>query len=184
MKSWLFSKLKPELNNLVIAATASSIPFLVVERAHAVCPVCTVAVLGGLGLAEYLHIDDAISGVWIGALTVSMIMWTINWLNGRKIKFIGRKPLVFFGYWAMILIPLYEYLKKHGTLGHVYHQLWGVDKLFLGVAVGAVLFFAGAKAYIYVKDKNNGKAHFPFEKIAFVLVPLALMSLVFYFVTK
>ena len=36
--------------------------------AHAVCPVCTVAVGAGLGLAEWLGIDDSISGLWIGAL--------------------------------------------------------------------------------------------------------------------
>jgi hypothetical protein len=33
-----------------------------------VCPVCTIAVAGGVGLCRYLGIDDLISGSWIGAL--------------------------------------------------------------------------------------------------------------------
>ena len=39
---------------------------LVALPAQAVCPVCIVAVGAGLGLSEYLGIDDTIAGVWIG----------------------------------------------------------------------------------------------------------------------
>src|SRR4030065_1479618 len=75
--------------------------------AHAVCPVCTVAVGAGLGLAEWLGIDDMISGLWIGALIVSMSLWTINWLNKKEIRFKGRKILVVLGYYFLIIGPLY-----------------------------------------------------------------------------
>jgi hypothetical protein len=37
-----------------------------------VCPVCTIAVAGGVGLCRYLGIDDLISGAWIGALLFSL----------------------------------------------------------------------------------------------------------------
>lgn len=167
-----------------VGGSALLASFLLTERVYAICPVCTVAVGAGLGLAEYLHIDDSISGLWIGALTVSMIMWTINWLNGRKIKFLGRRPLVFLGYYALIVIPLYLQFKHKGVLGHFNHQLWGVDKLFLGIGVGSLLFFLGAKVYLYLKARNNGRAHFPFEKIVLAVMPLVIMSLVFYFLTK
>lgn len=158
--------------------------FLLMERAWAVCPVCTIAVGAGLGLAEYLHIDDSISGLWIGALTVSMIMWTINWLNRRKIKFMGRKPLIVIGYYALIVLPLYFQFKNKGIIGHTYHELWGIDKLFLGIGLGSLLFYGAAQIYLYLKAKNGGKAHFPFEKVVLPVGPLVIMSLVFWFLTK
>lgn len=177
----MLSKYKNAAKLSVGAAFGS---LLLVGKAYAICPVCTVAVIGGLGLAEYLHIDDTISGLWIGALTVSMIMWTINWLNARKIKFMGRKPLVFLGYYAMIVVPLYYHLKNKGTFMGTNHQLWGTDKLFLGIAIGSLLFFGGAKLYLYLKAKNNGRAHFPFEKIVFAVGPIIIMSLIFYLITR
>jgi hypothetical protein len=60
-----------------------------------VCPICTVAISGGVGLCRYLGIDDLISGVWIGALLFSLFWLTIDWLNKKRIKFLFRKPLVF-----------------------------------------------------------------------------------------
>ena len=57
----------------------------------AFCPVCTVAVGAGLGLARWLRIDDTISGLWIGGLTISMIMWTLSWLAKKNINFKGKK---------------------------------------------------------------------------------------------
>lgn len=47
-------------------------------QVQAVCPVCTVAVGAGVGFSRYLGIDDTIAGLWIGALIVSVSMWTIN----------------------------------------------------------------------------------------------------------
>ena len=63
--------------------------------AKAVCPVCTVAVVAGLGLSRWLGIDDSVSGLWIGAVTVSISMWTINWLHKKKWHFKGSKIVVF-----------------------------------------------------------------------------------------
>ena len=43
------------------------------------CPVCAVAVGVGLGLSRWLKIDDAISGLWIGALIVSLSFILAKW---------------------------------------------------------------------------------------------------------
>lgn len=147
--------------------------------AKAVCPVCTVAVAGGLGLARWFGIDDTITGLWAGALVASITFWTINLLNQKNIKFYGRKILVAVFYYVLTFVPLYY----AGITGHPYNKLWGVDKFVLGVVIGSVVFAAASIFYDYLKRKNNGKAHFPFEKVAIPLVALAVLSAVFYFIT-
>lgn len=148
--------------------------------ALAVCPVCTVAVGAGVGLAQWLGVDDTISGVWIGALTVSMIMWTINWLNKKHWTFKGYKSTMLLAYYLLIVLPLYF----KGLIGHPYNMLWGFDKIALGIVVGSFAFYGSTRLYEYLKKKNHGHAHFPFEKIVISLVILVLFSLAFYFITR
>lgn len=150
--------------------------------AQAVCPVCTVAVGAGLGLARWFGIDDTVTGLWIGALTVSMTAWTVNWIAARKPnwRFAGDFGAWLAGYAAIIFIPLYF----QGIVGHPLNTLWGIDKVLLGSAVGAVVFLAMARAYEILKKRNGGHAHFPFQKVAMPVAPLAILSLVFYLITK
>jgi hypothetical protein len=81
--------------------------FVFVDKALAVCPVCTVAVASGVGASRSLGVDDLIIGLWVGALIVSMILWTIDWLNKKNIKFKGRNILTVIAYFALVIIPLY-----------------------------------------------------------------------------
>lgn len=148
--------------------------------AHAICPVCTVAVGAGVGLAQYLGIDDAITGLWIGGLVVSVIWWTINWLNSKNIKFYGRKILVTIFYYAVVVGPLW----RKEIIGHPYNKLWGIDKLMLGIALGSVLFIIGGVLHFQLKKRNEDKVYFPFQKVVFSVSPLILFSAVFYFITK
>src|SRR3989344_4306223 len=50
----------------------------------AVCPVCTVAVVAGLGVSRTLGIDDVVTSIWIGGLILSMAFWTIDWIEKSK----------------------------------------------------------------------------------------------------
>lgn len=146
----------------------------------AVCPVCTVAVGAGIGLSRWLGIDDVISGLWIGGLTVSMIMWTINWFNRKKWRFKGREIYTTLAYFGIVVLPLYF---MQG-IWHPMNTLWGVNKLLLGIILGSIFFFGGAIYYDYLKKKNGGKAHFPFQKVAMPIIPLIVLSFIFYFITK
>jgi hypothetical protein len=149
-------------------------------RAFAICPVCTIAVGAGVGLTRYFGVDDTITGVWIGGLTVSMIMWTINWLNGKNIKFIGRKIITTVAYYALIVLPLFY----TGIMGHPLNKMWGIDKLLVGIILGSVFFFIFGEWYQVLKRKNGGKAHFPFQKVAMPVLPLVILSIIFYFITR
>jgi hypothetical protein len=73
-------------NILLISA---ALFFAAARPAAAVCPVCTVAVGAGLGLAQWLGIDDVLSGVWIGGLIVSLAFWNDAWLVKKMIGYRG-----------------------------------------------------------------------------------------------
>ena len=157
--------------------------FVFTEKAMAVCPVCTVAVGAGVGLSRWLGIDDSITGLWVGGLIVSIIIWTISWFDKKNIKFKGRTFATILGCYFLIIAPLYFM----GIIGNPLNALCScglADKLFLGIIIGSIAFWFGAKWYYHLKEKNQNRAHFPFQKVVMPIIPLILLSIIFYFLTK
>ncbi len=149
--------------------------------AQAVCPVCTIAVAGGVGLARYLGVDDTVTGTWIGGLMVSLIFWTLNWFEKKKINFKGKTILTIIAYYGLVVVPLIWI----DVIGHPLNKLWGMDKLMLGIILGSIAFVAANfLLYEYVKKINGGKALFPFHKVAAPIVALIIVSGIMYFITK
>jgi len=143
-----------------------------------VCPICTIAVGGGVGLCRYLGIDDLISGVWIGALLFSLFLWTIDWLNRRKIKFLFRKPLVFVFWYGLTIFPL----MKVGIIGHPLNKFLGIDKLIFGIFSGTIAFLISILFEDYLRKKNQGKAYFKFQKVIIPVLFLIILSLIFWLI--
>jgi hypothetical protein len=165
---------------LPAALGAFFIGFFWAFPAQAVCPICTVAVGAGVGLARWLGVDDTITGTWIGGLMVSLIVWTISWFDKKKINFKGKTILTIIAYYGLIVIPLIWI----DIIGHPLNKFWGIDKLLLGIAAGSVIFLAATRFYEYLRGKNGNQAHFPFEKIAIPVISLIIISGIFYFITK
>lgn len=166
----------------ILSITAFSAFFLLLTQksALAICPICTVAVGAGVGFAKWLGIDDTVTGIWIGGLTVSLIIWTINWLRSKKYIFKGLVITNIVGYYLLIVAPLYY----SGIIGHPFNKLWGTDKLLLGIIIGSIAFILANGSYNYLKKKNNNRAHFPFQKVVMPVASLAIMSAIFYLITK
>jgi hypothetical protein len=177
--------MKSKFNFLLIFPLLLVFYLLLPHAALAVCPVCTVAVVGGIELSRYLGVDDSITGLWVGGLTVSLIFWTIDWMNRKNIRFKGRKILIAVGYYALVVLPLYFLKIIHLRLPR-YETFCncGIDKMTVGLASGSIVFLAGALFYNYLKEKNGGHAHFPYEKVVLPIAPLIILSIVFYFLTK
>jgi hypothetical protein len=152
------------------------------QTALAVCPVCAVAVGAGLGLSRWLGIDDSVSGLWIGALIVIFIVWTITWMDKKNLRFRFRNAAVIAGWYLLVIVPFY-YAK---IITHPVDFLCSCakDKLILGIASGGSAFYFGSVLYDYLKEKNNGHAHFPFEKVVMPVFPLIVLTILFYFLTK
>ena len=167
------------IKKLTLALSLSGL--LIAIPALAVCPVCTVAVVAGVGLSRWLGVDDTITGVWIGGLMVSLIIWTIDWFNQKKIYFWGRKIITAVGYYLLVVLPLFFI---PGVINHPLNKIWGVDKLLLGITLGSAGFLAAALSYPILKKKNGDRPYFPFQKAAMPVAALIILSIIFYFLTK
>jgi hypothetical protein len=142
----------------------------------AFCPVCTVTVGTGVGLCRYLGIDDLISGIWIGGFLMSLVIWTIEWLEKKKIKFLFRKPLVLIFWYAIAIWPLSTF----EIIGHPQNKFLGIDKLIFGIVSGSIAFLLSLLSQKFLLKKNKGKVFFPFQKVVIPISFLVILSLIFY----
>jgi hypothetical protein len=149
------------------------------QAALAVCPVCVMGVSAGVGLARWLKIDDTITGLWIGGMTVGIIMWTIQWLDKKNIKFKFRDILTILSYYVLIIWPLHSI----EVIGHKYHTIWGMDKLILTIFIGSITFYSFEKWYRVMRAKR-GKSLFKYQKVVWAWLPLIILSIIFYFLTR
>jgi hypothetical protein len=164
-----------------IVASIVGVGALVVPSiSHAMCPICTIGVVAGLGIAEKYGVDNTVAGIWIGALIVSMSMWTIDWLAKKHWTFKFYEWVVYVAMYALTLVPLIPLDLLFPTRPNM---IWGIDRLFLGIIVGSIVFAFGGYAYKQYKTKH-GKAMFPFQKVVWPIAPVILGTIVFYFITK
>lgn len=132
------------------------------------CAVCTIAVGSCVGLARYLKIDDRITGIWVGALIVSLIAWTIHYLDKKNIRFKGRKILTAVLWYAFVIVPFYF----TGLMGHPLNKCWGIDKLLFGIILGSIIFV--------IANKLLRKSYFHLQKVIVPVSLLAMASLIIY----
>lgn len=151
-----------------------------ISAAGAVCPVCTVAVGAGLEGARLLGVDDVITGIWAGGLTLSLFFWTAGWLKKHGVKNLFWQIVVpFVGYYSLLGLV---YLLPDVYFG--LNTLWGIDKFLLGIIVGTVAFYFGARWYASIKRKNGGHAQFAFQKVVVPLSFLILATIIFWLITR
>lgn len=155
---------------------------LFAKKAMAVCPICAIAAGAGVGISRWLGIDDAITGLWIGGLIVSMIFWTESWMDKKNICFKGRIFVDISAYFALTIIPLYY----SGIIGNPLNTLCfcRIDKLLFGIIAGSISFWFGASWYFYLKEKNGGRAYFPFQKVVMPILPILILSILYYFLIR
>lgn len=142
--------------------------------ASAVCPVCVVAVGAGLGLSRWLGIDDIISGIWIGALLISVSLWTHDWIVKKGWGFKYSVYVIGAAYYLLTFVPLFTY----EVLGHPLNKIFGIDKLLFGTVIGTIFFIASVWLHEFLKSKNNGKSYFPYQKVVAPVAVLIILSLI------
>jgi len=173
----LESRKKGSTKNMVILAFTLLGAFLFNISARAFCPVCTIAVGAGLSFTKVLGIDDTISSIWIGGVLLSSSLWLINWLDSKKIRFFMKRKIVYLVMYGLVIIPF----MMNKTIGALHNQLWGIDKIVLGMIIGTVGFALGMRVNTILLQKNNNKSHFPFQKVVMPIGVLIFLSLVFFF---
>lgn len=146
--------------------------------AKAVCPLCTVAVAGGLGLSRWLGIDDTVMGVWIGALILSSGLWMADWVSKKSWHIPYPKVLATSLMVLFVIPPLY--MAKIMGVGN---NLWGIDKILLGTVVGMLLFFLSVRADAWLRSLNDGKVYIYYQKVILPMLFLTIGSFIFFLVT-
>ncbi len=161
----------------MIVFTVLFLSLVLAVRAYAnpACAVCTVAVGASLEIARHYGVDDAVVGVWAGALLALLGYWLILWFNKKGWRFWGRDAL-------LMTVSV-------GSIGFMYvsempysPQIIGIfylDPLLFSTVLGALTFIYVSKFYQWMKAHNGGHAHFPFEKVVLPVAALALLSVYF-----
>ena len=155
----------------LIAALFATLPFS--AMANPACPVCTIAVGAGLDIARRLGVPDSIVGLWAGALLTLVGYWTLKFMDKKNWHFRYRDTIVIVLSIAMIG---FVYI---GTVKYSPTSICGMftmDPVLFGTLCGALIFIGTGKLYQWMKAKNGGHAHFPFEKVVLPIVALALAS--------
>lgn len=154
------------------------------EPVFAVCPVCTVAVGAGLGLARYVGVDDIVSGIWVGGLILSSSFWLSDWLKKRKFHFLQpiTSHLTLLSSILMYLTVFFP-LWIGKTIGHPFNTIYGIDKLIFGTILGSVAFLLAVFWDKKVR-KIYGHQFFVYQKMVFPVGFLVILSLIAYLLTK
>lgn len=140
--------------------------------ANPACIVCTVAIGASLEISRRLGISDNVVALWAGAMLAILGYWAITWFEKKNWQFPGRDFLLVATSVAMIgfvYLGMLPYMPK--IIGFLY-----IDPFLLSALAGAVIFVCSQKFYQWMKRKNGGHAHFPFEKVVLPLVLLGVAS--------
>lgn len=162
---------------ITFAIFAAVMLFATAAHANPACAVCTVAVAASLEIAHYLGVDDSVVGVWAGAFLALLGYWMIVWFEHKKWRFTGRDFLLITLSVAMIGFMYVNKLEYDPQPILVFF----LDPFLFSVILGALTLILSNHFYQWMKKKNGGHAHFPFEKVAVPVVALALLSLLFYY---
>ncbi len=160
---------------MLILALLVALFFALPSYANPACAVCTIAVGASLEIARRLGVDDSVIGVWLGAILVLMAYWTIKWCDAKSYKFKGRDTLIFLLSFSLVGFLYIDTLKYHAEAILLFY----IDPFLFSTIIGGLAFIYSSKLYQWMKARNGGHAHFPFEKVVLPVVALALISVYF-----
>ena len=141
--------------------------------ANPACAVCTVAIGASVGIARKLGIEDSIVGLWAGALLTLLGYWTIIFFDKRNWHFFGRNFLLMLISVGMIG---FIYISEVSYQPRIIWQIFYLDPILFSSMLGMLIYIYSQKFYQWMKMKNDGHAHFPFEKVVLPLILLLLTS--------
>lgn len=143
--------------------------------ANPACAVCTVAVGASLEVARRMGVDDGVVGVWAGAFLLLLGYWCLKWMDKKGWFFKGRDFVVLS---VSVLMILFMYISELQYTPKVVLVFW-IDPFLFATICGALVLHFSSEFYQWMKNKNGGRAHFPFEKVVLPVVALACTAWIF-----
>lgn len=143
--------------------------------ANPACAVCTVAIGASLSIARSMGVDDCVVGVVSGAMMAILGYWLIRFFDKKGWDFPARNPILMAASVASIgFVYLGEMTYQPGIIGFLY-----IDSFLFANLIGAATFILAMKFYEWMKYKNGGHAHFPFEKVVVPVLAVIIMAWIF-----
>lgn len=141
--------------------------------ANPACAVCTVGVVVGLEFARNLGVDDGVIAIWAGALLALIGYWTILWFDKKGWNFKFRNSILMLLSLSLIGgVYIKDLVYTPRPIGIFY-----LDPFLFCAIAGFLILIYSSVFYQWMKAKNGGHAHFPFEK---VVLPIALLTIASY----
>lgn len=141
--------------------------------ANPACAVCTVGVVVGLEFARNLGVDDGVIAIWAGALLALIGYWTILWFDKKGWNFKFRNSILMLLSLSLIGgVYIKDLVYTPRTIAIFY-----LDPFLFCAIAGFLILIYSSVFYQWMKAKNGGHAHFPFEK---VVLPIALLTIASY----
>ncbi len=142
--------------------------------ANPACPICTIAVGASLGIAREMGLSDNIVGLWAGALFTLLGYWLIKWFEKKNWNFFGRDIILIALSISMIgFIYIKDIIYTPIPIMYIFY----LDAFLFSTLLGALIVIVTSNLYTYMKIKNGGRSHFPFEKVLLPVIALILASL-------
>lgn len=146
--------------------------------ANPACPVCTIAIGASLTIARQFGVDDCVVAVWSGAFLAILGYWAIRWFDKKNWHFKGRDTVLMLLSLSMIGFVYLKEITYDPTIIGIFY----IDSFLFSTILGAVAFIGTMRLYDWMKARNGGHAHFPFEKVVLPFgVVLALSILLSYY---
>lgn len=142
--------------------------------AQACTAVCPMAIGLLLIIAKKMNVEIEVVGVLSGALLSIVGYILIKIFNKRNWHFLFRDKILMLFAISLVGFVFFKDLEYKPRL--VWNFIY-IDSFLLAAICGALAHIAGVHLYAWMKEKNGGHAHFPFEK---VVVPILCDALVCY----
>ncbi|MDD2731797.1 MAG: hypothetical protein PHI53_01225 [Candidatus Pacebacteria bacterium] len=143
------------------------------------CPVCALSIAAGLGISRWLNIDDSILGIWSGALILALSIWTLNlFFKSEEKKPFSALFFILSVYLFLTFIPLHQF----GLIPDVCQKIFGLNRIYFGTGLGIILGFSSIYIDKKIRQINNNKAYFPYQKVIIPLLILTAASLMLYYI--
>ena len=166
-------------NRLILFLGVLSSLIIVPIKIYAFCPVCIVATGFLAVILKRMGIDEVIFGVWLGAFTLSTAIFFDTYIKNKIKDFPFRLVLIIFVFYVSTIISLYW-----SNSINAYSKLWGMNKVFLGLASGSLTLLIGIGINKMLKKTNNDKVFISYQKVIISIAILSLNSLIFYLLIK
>jgi len=138
---------------------------------------CPLIVGGGLAIAKKLGIKDEVVGVLSGALLAIFGYWMIRFCEKRNWNFPARNFILM----ALSIASVgFVYINTLQYNPGLHWNLLYIDSFLLAALCGAASHIVGVHIYAWLKEKNGGHAHFPFEKVLIPILMDAAMCWIFW----